>query len=346
MQYLTTLSMLIGGALAMSMSVSAAPPTAPETLHLLGRTDLPAYTGDFDHFGVDVTGNRLFLAGEDGGSLEVFDLKTGAHTRTVKGFDAPHAVTYLPKLNRLVVTDSGDTMTKVVDATSYKITGSIPLTPGADAARYDPSTGHLWVVTGGKNASKKMPNVVVSEVDPATGKRLGDLTFDTDFTEAMAVEQNGNRLFINVAGKSQVAVVDKHTRVVKATWPLKEGEQNGAMAFDEANHRLFVVARKPFRLLVLNADTGATIATFDAPKRTNEAVWDAANHRLYLAGDDQLAVFAQRDADHYEQLAPVPTAHGAKTAILVPELHRLFVAVSPGEATGGAVLQFEVEPAH
>lgn len=313
-------------------------------LRLVTRTELPDYTGDFDHFGVDVPGHRLFLAGEDGGSLEVFDLHTARHLRSVKGFEAPHAIVYLPQAHRLVVTDSGAGMSKVLDATTYKVTGTIPLTPGADSTRYDPSTGHLWIVTGGKNADPKMPNVVVSEVDAATGQRLGDVGFDTDFTEAMAAEQHGNRLFINVAGKSQVAVVDKTARTVSATWPIKEGEQNGAMAFDELGHRLFVVTRKPFRLVVLNSDTGATVASFDAPVRTNEAVWDAGNHRLYLAGDDHIAVITQQGPDHYEMLPPVPSAHGAKTAILVPEIHRLFVAVSPGDAKGGAVLQYDVTP--
>ncbi len=345
MQTKTLLPLLAALLVAGSSVAQAADAASVAPLRLVGRTELPAYTGDFDHFGVDVPGHRLFLAGEDGGSLEVFDLRNGKHLRSVKGFDAPHAIVYLPKANRLVVTDSGDGLSKTLDATTYKVTGKLALTPGADSTRFDPSTGHVWIVTGGKNASSKMPNVIVSEVDPLTGQRLGDVGFDTDFTEAMATEQRGNRLFINVAGKSEVAVVDKHTRAVLATWPIKEGEQNGAMAFDEPGHRLFIVTRKPFRLVVLNSDTGATVATFDAPVRTNEAVWDAANRRLYLAGDDHLAVFAQHDPDHYEALPPVASAHGAKTAILVPEIHRLFVAVSPGDAKGGALLQYDVTPA-
>ncbi len=37
---------------------------AEEPLRLLGRTDVPGFEGDFDHFAADVKGNRLFLAGE------------------------------------------------------------------------------------------------------------------------------------------------------------------------------------------------------------------------------------------------------------------------------------------
>src|SRR5437773_10509148 len=65
---------------------------AGETLHLLGRTALPGYQGDFDHLAADVKGERLFLAGEDGGTLEVFDLRSGTHLRSVGGLQTPHAI--------------------------------------------------------------------------------------------------------------------------------------------------------------------------------------------------------------------------------------------------------------
>ena len=318
---------------------------AGEPLRLLGRTDVPNFEGDFDHFAADVKGNRLFLAGEEKGTLEVFDLKTGKHLKTVEGLEEPHAIHFMPEKNRLIVTNSGDGMTKIIDAGTYKIVGTIKLTPGADVLGYDPSTQRAWIVTGGKNASTKMKETIVSEIDPATGQRLGDLKFDTDFTEGIAAEQKGNRLFINVAGKHYVAVVDKRTRKVVATWPIKEGENNAPIALDEANKRLFVVTRKPFKLIVLDTDTGKSVASFDAPNRTNELQFDKANRRIYLAGDDYVAVFQQKDADHYTELARVKSDKGAKTAILVPELNRLFVAVAGKAPVKAAVLQYEVVPA-
>lgn len=319
--------------------------TTGAPLRLAGSTLLPDYKGDFDHFAVDVAGGRLFLAGEDGATLEVFDLGSGKHLRTIKGFDQPHAPLFLPDVNRLVVTDSGTGMTRIVDGASYRIIGSIPLVVGADSMLYDPSSRHMYVVTGGKNAEPKMAKTVVSEVDPRTGSHVGDVTFDTDFTESMAAEQHGNRLFVNVTGQSTLAVIDKTTRNVTANWPIHGAELNAPMAFDEKHQRLFVGTRKPFRLLVLDAANGNTIASFDAPQRTNQVIFDEANRRIYMAGDDYLAVIEQKDADHYQEIAHVPTAKGAKTAILVPERHALFVAVSPGESgAGGKVLRFDVLP--
>ncbi|HEX4643942.1 MAG TPA: hypothetical protein VH161_10755, partial [Candidatus Acidoferrales bacterium] len=47
-------------------------------LKLVATTPMPGFTGDFDHFGIDLKGNRLFLAAEDQKTVEVFDLRTGA----------------------------------------------------------------------------------------------------------------------------------------------------------------------------------------------------------------------------------------------------------------------------
>ena len=315
---------------------------AEEPLRLLGRTYVPDFEGDFDHFAADVKGNRLFLAGEDKGTLEVFDLKTARHVKTVKGLDTPHAIHFLPGKNRIIVTDSGDGMSKVLDGRTYAVVDTLKLVPGADVMSYDPSMRQVWVVTGGKNASAKMKDTTVSVVDPETGKVVGDVKFDTDFTEGIVAEQNGNRVFINVAGKHHVAVVDKKTRKVIATWPVKEGENNAPIALDEAGKRLFVVTRKPFKLVVIDTGTGKSVASFDAPQRTNELMFDRGNKRLYLAGDDHVAVFQQDDADHYREIARVPSDKGAKTAILVPELNRLYVAVAGKGSTKASVLQYEV----
>ncbi|HZZ92186.1 MAG TPA: cytochrome D1 domain-containing protein [Usitatibacter sp.] len=323
------------------VSVAAEPP-----LKLIGRTDVPGFEGDFDHFAADVKGNRLFLAGEDKGTLEVFELKSGKHVRTVTGLEEPHSILFLPEKNRLIVSNSGEGMTKVLDAKTFKVVNTIKLTPGADTMRQDPSTRDLWIVTGGKNAARKLPDTTVAVVDAATGRQKAQVKFDTDFTEAIAFEKKGSRAFINVTGKDYVAVVDRKSHKVVQTWPVKEGKNNAPIGLDEHNKRLFLVTRKPFRFVVLDTDTGRSIASFDAPQRTNELVVDRANHRIYLAGDDYVSVIEQKGADQYEEVARVPSDKGAKTAILVPELHRLYVAVAGKGGTKAGVLQYEVLSAH
>jgi len=45
-----------------------------QPLKLIKTTPLPGFTGDFDHFAIDLQGKRLFLTAEDHKSVEVFDL--------------------------------------------------------------------------------------------------------------------------------------------------------------------------------------------------------------------------------------------------------------------------------
>lgn len=337
----STLALLCALAL---QPVAAAAASDAAALRLAGRIELPGYTGDFDHFATDIKGNRLFLAAEDHSTLEVFDLSNGKHLKTVPGFEAPHNMLFVPERNHIVVIDSGAGLSKIIDGKSYKTLKTIKLQPGADSMTYDPKGKMMYVVAGGKNGNMKTSYLY--KLDPLTGEPKGEMAFETEKVEAIAIEQNGPNMYVNITGKNEVAVIDKASFTVKTTWPITGAEMNAPMALDEANHRLFVVTRKPFKLMVLDTTNGATLATFDAPNRTNELMFDRATGRIFLAGDDFIRVFQQVDPDHYEPLAPVPTATGAKTAIHVPQLKRMFVAISSGEGkTGAAVLRYDVLPA-
>src|SRR2546422_4606140 len=89
-------------------------------LKLIATTPMPGFTGDFDHFGLDLKGNRLFLAAEDQKTVEVFDLRTGGRLHSIEGFGHPLTMAYLPESDRLVVTDEGDGAVQLVDCKEYK----------------------------------------------------------------------------------------------------------------------------------------------------------------------------------------------------------------------------------
>lgn len=317
--------------------------STPAPLKLADSVQLPGYTGDFDHFAIDRKDGRVFLAGEESAELEVFDLKSGKILQRLKGFGVPHSLFYMPDANEILVID-GEKPSQVFDAATLTVKRSYSLPKGADSVGYDSSTKHLWVVTGGKDVPQKDSNLI--EFDPATGKIAKSVHFDADHVEAMAVEQHGPDLYINVTDKNYLAVVDKTSGKIVKQIPIKEAEQNAPIAIDEADHRLFEVTRKPGKLIVLNADTGQTIATFPAPDRTDEVVWDPDNRRVYVAGGQgYISVIQQDGPDKYIDIAKVQSLPGAKTETLDRDNKRLWVAASPGETKAMAkVLRFDVSP--
>lgn len=328
------------------LGTAAAPLTAtakPAPLHLAGTTDLPDYTGDFDHFAVDTRDNRLFLAGEEHAELEVFDLTTGAIVKRIPGFGTPHSLWYTAATNELLVID-GDKPSPVFDARTLAIKRHYDLAKGSDSVGWDPVARHLWVVSGGKDVPQKDSNL--TELDPATGKTFRTIHFDADHVEAMALAARSPLLFISVTDKNTMAVVNRRTGRILHQWPIHEAEQNAPLAFDEAHNRLFVVTRKPGKTVVVNALNGATVAAFEAPARTDQVIWDAANRRVYVTGGQgYISVIEQDDANHYREAARIPSLPGAKTAILDSVHHRLWVAASPGESGAmGKLMWFDVAP--
>jgi DNA-binding beta-propeller fold protein YncE len=323
---------------------AAATPAAGAPLTMAGSVDIPGYKGDFDHFDVDIAGDRLFLAGEEGKTLEIFKLSTGDRIKTLTDqVEVPHSLLYMPAADELLVVDGGPGGPRVLDGKTYAVKRHYKMpAPGSDSVGYDAKANRLWVVSGGKDIP--LPYSYLTEIDPATGKIFHNIKFDANHVEAMAIDPDSDKLWISVADKNKTAIVDRKAGKVIGEWPVTAAQQNAPMTYDPKTRRLFIVTRKPGMLLVVNADTGATVASFKAPERTDQVVWDPINRRVYVTGGEgYISVVQQADADHYAEIGRIPSAPGAKTAILTPDAKRLYVAASPGESGAmGKVIRYDV----
>ena len=308
-------------------------------LKLIQTTPLTGFTGDFDHFAIDLQGKRLFLTAEDHKTVEVFDLE-GNRVHSITGFGQPHAALFLHEVNQLIVTDGDDFgMVELVDGTNYKILSTIQLPGGVDGAVYNPVDHCYYVESGGDDANVKTH--VLNIIDTKTFKHVGDITLPGNHSEAMAVDHEGKKLYVNLTGVNQVGVVDLKSRKVLNTWPVPETQTTNSLVLDEPNQRLFIAGRKPPKLVILNAVDGKELASFPISGLNDDMWFDAANKRIYATGTETTTVFEQVDADHYKHVADVPTGFRAKTSIFVPELKRLYVAVS-GKGKPNAQLALQV----
>lgn len=299
----------------------------------------------WDHFGVDLKGNRLFVASEEEPAVEVFDLRTNQHLQSLSDFKEPHNVLPFPELKKIFVVDGEASEIKILDYDSYKLIGRTELTIDADPVVYDPASKYLYVVNGGREA--KTPTCLISIVDTTTGKKLADMKLDTNRLESMAIEKSGPRLFVNMTGINSIGVVDREKRAVVQTWPIAAGKDNVPLQYDEATHRLFLATRKPSKLVVVNADDGKEVASLDVADYVDDLAYDATHHRLYIpggGGNGAVTVVEQRGADNYKVIATVPTKPGAKTARLVPELNKYYVGVPVKDGQPAQILVFDVAP--
>ena len=319
----------------------------PGPLKLIQTIPLPGLKdGDFDHFQVDLPGKRLFLAAEDNSAIEVIDLTTSKVIHKIEGPKAPHSIGYNPESKKFfVVDDGGPNQVEIYDGTSYELLGTIPMGAHADASIYDPVSKLFYVGNGGKQAKEDF--VMISIIDTTSGKKVGDIKIDgADRVEAMAIEHPGPRMFVNLYNKAAVAVIDREKKTVIDTWSIaQEGRNNGSMAFDEADHRLFIHAREPGKVVVIDTTSGKIVTTFPSGGMVDDATYDAKMKRIYVTGVPFINVFQKSDeGERYDLLGQVPTAFHSITSILVPQLNRFYLAVNHHGQTDAVVQVYQVVP--
>jgi hypothetical protein len=338
----TILGIIVASMVVTTESYAQANEIVP--LQLLHAVPLPGFSGDFDHFAVDEKGGRLFLAGEDHKTVEVFDLKTGRRLKSIAGFGTPHSIIYLPERDHILVADGDKGMLQILRGSDYAVVDHVDGLAGADSMKLDAPTQTLYVVTGGKDVPLDYSFLVA--IDLKTNKKVSELRIESNHVEAFALESSSSRLFVNITDKHEVAVVDRKAMKEIARWPIGSQADNSPMAYDEPHHRLLIVCRKPGTLLVMDSDNGKVVAHLPAAERSDDIAFDAERGRIYVpGGEGHISVFQQRSADQYELLAKVTSEPGAKTCLLVPSLARFFVAVSPGDTKAAAkVLTFRVLP--
>jgi DNA-binding beta-propeller fold protein YncE len=312
-------------------------------LKLIKTIAMPGFTGDFDHFGLDLKGNRLFLAAEDHKTVEVFNLRTGKRSHSIEGFGHPLMMAYLPESNYLVVTDGGESAVQFVECKHYKIIKTVKLAGQVDHGVLNPLKRYYYVESGHGSGDSTH---ALSIVDTKSFAQIGDIPgLPGTSNEGMIIDRAARKLYVNLTGTDEVGVVDLQTNRLVSRWPLPGAHEAHAIALDERDHRLFIATRKPAQFIVFDSDTGKVITSLTCVGVNSDMWFDDSRKRIYVTGSNMASVIQQKDADHYEHVTEVPTAYRAKSSIFVSELNRLYVAVS-GKGKPDAKLALQIYEVH
>jgi DNA-binding beta-propeller fold protein YncE len=288
-----------------------------EPLRLEKTIPLPDVEGRIDHMSIDVKNQRLFMAALGNNTVEVIDVAHGKRIHSILGLHEPQGVLYLPDVNRLYVANGDDGTLRIFDGTSYEPIKSIKLGDDADNIRFDASPKHVYVGYGSGALA------VLNE----DGTKVAEIRLDAH-PESFQLEKNGPRLFVNLPKSRKVAVVDRTRGSVVATWRTGGAFSNYPMALDEKDRRLFIVCRAPPRLLVLDTNTGRVVENLPVIGDSDDVFYDADRKRIYATGGEGgISVYQRENADHYKEIAKIPTVKGARTSFFSPDLSKLFVAI-------------------
>ena len=303
--------------IVMVVATRAGGEEAGKALHQTAAIPLEV-KGRIDHFAADLLHKRMFVCALGNDTVEVIDVDAGKVVHHVEGLKHPQGCGYATDLDRLAIASDGDGTCRLFDGSKFQPLNVVNLKDDADNVRYDPQAKQLWVGFG---------DGALAAIDPASGKKLVEVALK-GHPESFQLESSGGHIFVNVPKARHVAVVDRQLRKVVVQWPIREAKNNFAMALDEADHRLLVVCRDPAKLLVLDTESGKTVASIDCVGDADDVWYDPTDKRIYISGGEgYVTVIRQKNRDQYEPLAKIQTAPGARTSLFVPPWHTLFVAV-------------------
>jgi len=304
--------------IALAGNCLAAAESSGAELQLKQTIPLPGVEGRIDHLDLDAAGDRLFVCALGNNTADVLDLRKGERVHTISGLGSPQGLVYIAELNRLFVANDKGGICKIYDAKSFQTVGELNFKDDADNVRFDSAAKKIYVGFGSGG---------IAVVNAADGKQIGSIKLSAH-PEAFELEKNGERIFVNVPNSRHVAVIDRKKGEVIATWKTDGAFGNFPMAFDEANHRLFIGCRIPSKLVVLNTESGEVVAKIDISGDPDDVFYDSKRHRIYaICGAGKIDIIEQTDANSYKAVTKIDTADGARTGLFVPERDTLFVAV-------------------
>lgn len=320
-------------ALCAASALSAAAParSSSEVHYRITRTVRLGAPDRWDYVVYDAPSHRVYAA--HGDRVTVVDGRNGrilGQVETLPGGTHGIAISHAEGLG---YTDDGQAGTAAAfNLTTLKIVKRLKANADADAVTIDPTSGNVFVVDGDPGT--------LTVIDPETDRVVATVQVGSKLEYAVAGD-NG-KVYVNGEEKKAIFRVDTATNRVDASWPIPQCDSPHGLAMDTSAHRLFASCKNQ-RLVVVNADTGAIVATLPIGPGTDAAAFDPAHKLVFSSNglDGTLSVIREVDANTFVPAGTVRTVLSARTMSVDPQTGRLYLAAAAPDASARTVAAFQ-----
>jgi len=304
--------------LLVAMGILVSPALAAPPSYTLTKSVPLGAPDNWDYVVFDPVSGRVFI----GHSTEttIVDGKSGAIVGHFTGLNGAHGTAIDAKLGRGFADSGKDPSVTAFDLKTFQpIPGSKITTPeDTDGMGFDPASGHVFTMNGDAGSA--------SIIDPATAKLIVNIPLDGKPEYADA--DGRGHIYANIEDKGQLAAIDTATNKVTAHWTLTGCTSPHGLAVDGPGRRVFSSCANG-KLLVVNADTGAIVASLPIGLGSDAVAYDPARHRVFSSnGSGTLSVIAQNSPDSYAAPVELPTTRGARTMAVDPKSGRIFLVAA------------------
>jgi hypothetical protein len=275
----------------------------------------------YDYLAVDRTLGRVYLAVSNGGSLDVYDIASGAITK-VDGFKTSEKDFKGKKRvsgpSSAAVGDGvvyvGDRATNevcAVDAKTLKLGKCLTLSNSIDGLAYVASAKEVWVTT------PKDSSIAVLDASKANILKPKTVVKVLGSPEGFAVDEANGLFFTNLEDKGSSLVINVKDHKVRSTWnPSCGADGPRGVAVDGARGLLFVACTDHIQTLDMAHD-GAPLAKLDTGAGVDNIDYVSASGLLTIGAGKAAKVTVARFDDRGAPtvVAIGNTAQGARNAV-------------------------------
>jgi DNA-binding beta-propeller fold protein YncE len=272
---------------------------------------------NWDYVVYDPGTDRVYI----GHSTEttIVDGKSGAIAGHFAGLNGAHGTAIASAAGRGFADSGRDPSVTAFDVKTFQPLGKIATPEDTDGMLFDPASGHVFTMNGDAGNA--------SVIDPVKMALITNIALDGK-PEYAAADGRGH-VYANIEDKGQLAAIDSKTNKVTAHWPLTGCTSPHGLAVDASARRLFSSCANG-KLIVMNADTGAIVATLPIGLGSDATAYDPSHHRIFSSngGAGTLSVIAENSPGSYAAPVEIPTTHGARTMDVNPKTGRVYLVAA------------------
>lgn len=325
MHWLLVLTLLAFPALASDTDLTS-------SLVLEARIPLGNVYGRIDHLAIDMRHQRLFVAELGNNSMGVIDLGSRKIIHQINGLHEPQGMGYVPATDTVYVANGGNGSVTMFQGTDLSRIGTINVGSDADNVHVD-STNHQVIVGYGNGG--------LAIIDALDSNKIDRIQLHAH-PEGFQIDPSTHYVFVNIPALHEIDIVDAVHRSLLRHWALKNLSSNFPIAIDPQSKRLFTAFRHPAVLSMLDMKDGTVISTIAGCGDADDVFSDTIHSLVYVScGTGYLDVFSYRE-NTLTRIDHIKTVSGARTALFVPELGRLFLAVRTTFTESAAIWVYRV----
>jgi hypothetical protein len=289
---------------------------ASGSYHLAKTHKYPAAPGGkeyFDYVTVDPDARRVYLS--HGTEVLVVNADTGALVGKISGLKRDHGVVLVKDVGKGFISDGDAGAVVIFDPKTLKSLATVKTADDADCIIYDPASKNVFTFNGDSASA--------TAVDPKAGKVVGSV--DLGGKPEYAAADGKGTLYANIEDKNEVVAVDSHALKVKARYPVAPGGSPVSMGIDRDHRRLFIGARKPQLLLLMDADSGKVLQSLPISAGVDAIIFDPSTGNVFASTrEGNIHIFHEDSPDHLSAVETVKTEVGAKTMGLDTKTKNLY----------------------